>query len=135
MFELYERYCNGSVFKVKYRGVWHLVDNGYLNWASTVPPMKTTMYRNETRWSEWIESVRKGVECTFGIMKDRWIILKAGIRVHGVNSTDKIGMTCCALHNLLIDVDSLSEEWNEELGLYDKEDGPGENRPFALQRL
>ena len=61
--------------------------------------------------------------------------LKASIRVHGVNFTDKIWMTCCALHNLLIDVDGLSNEWNGELGLHDEEDGSRENIPFALQRL
>ena len=112
VFDLFDRDHNGRIIKVKYRGAWQLVDNGYLYWGTTIAPMKTTMYRNETCWSEWLESIRKDVECTFGILKGRFRILKAGIRVHGVNSTDKILMTCCALHNLLIDIDGLSVEWN-----------------------
>ena len=82
-------------------------------------PYEKTVYRNETRWSKWLESMRKDVECTFGIMKGRFRILKAGIRMHGVNSTDKIWLTCCALQNLLIDVDGLSEEWLGQMGQHD----------------
>ena len=59
--------------------------------------------------------------------------LKAGTRVHGVNSTNKIWTTCCALHNLLIDIDGLSVEWNGEMGLHDQEEG--DDIPFALRRL
>ena len=79
-----------------------LVDNGYLNWGTTIPPMKNTIYQDASRWSEWLESMRKDVECTFGILKGRWRILKSGIRLHGVDVADNIWMTCCALHNLLL---------------------------------
>ena len=80
IFELCERNSVGGIVFSKYRGVWLLVDNSYLNWGTTIPPMKNTIYRDETRWSGWLESMRKDVECTFGILKDRFRILKAGIR-------------------------------------------------------
>ena len=134
IFELNDKSPDGEKMKVKYKGAWLLVDNGYLNWGNTISPMKRTVYRNETRWSEWLESMRKDVECTFGIMKGRFRILKAGIRMHGVNSTDKIWLTCCALHNLLIDVDGLSEEWLGQMGQHDPIQ-EGETIPYALQRL
>ena len=38
-FELYELQ-DGEVRAVRYRGAWVLVDNGYLNWAVTIPPLK-----------------------------------------------------------------------------------------------
>ena len=57
--ELLQKDNNGLITKVKYRGAWLLVDNGYLNWGITIPPMKQTMYISETRWSQWIESMRK----------------------------------------------------------------------------
>jgi hypothetical protein len=136
-FELWELDDEGNEVAVKYRGCWLMVDNGYLKWSTTVPPFKNSLSRREIRWSEWIESLRKDVECTFGILKGRWRILKAGVRVHGVEVTDKIFKTCCALHNWLLDVDGLDEQWeqgvpsewegelgwdDEELGWDDEED-------------
>ncbi len=41
-----------------------------LNWSTTVPPMKNTCNCSEIRFSQWLESLRKDVECTFGIWKD-----------------------------------------------------------------
>ena len=90
VFELYQRNEHGEVISVKYCGAWLLVDNGYLKWATTIPLCKNTIFYEETRWSEWLESMRKDVECTFGILKGRWRILKAGVRLHGVDSCDKI---------------------------------------------
>jgi hypothetical protein len=58
VFELYERDCNaGGITKVKYNGAWLIVDNGYLNWPVTVPPMKSTTSRQEIRFSQWLESI------------------------------------------------------------------------------
>ena len=134
IFELNQRSRNGAIIKVKYRGAWLVVDNGYLNWAVTVPPMKNTMYVSETRWSQWIESMRKDVECTFGILKGRFRILKAGVRCQGVKIADSVWMTCCALHNMLLEVDGITGEWDGEGGLFDF-NCESEELPFALQRL
>ena len=59
---------DGEVVKVKYRGVWVVVDNGYHNWSCTVPPFKNSNFRDEIRWSEWLESMRKDVKCAFEII-------------------------------------------------------------------
>jgi hypothetical protein len=109
-FELEER--DGKVVSVKYRDVWVVVDNGYLSWAITIPPFAHTQSRKEIRWSEWIESIRKDVECTFGILKGRWRILKSGIRLHGMDTVDSIWLTCCALHNMLLEADGLNRPWD-----------------------
>ena len=47
----------------------------------------------ELRWSKWIESMRKDVECVFGILKGRFRVLKTGIRLHGIKAADKIWLT------------------------------------------
>ncbi len=83
-FELLERNAQGHINSARYKGPWLIVDNGYLNWSTTVPPLKVTADAKEIRWSQWLESLRKDVECTFGILKGRWRILKTGIRLHGV---------------------------------------------------
>jgi len=133
-FELYEYDEEGNVVKRKYRGAWLLVDNGYLAWSVTVPPIKTTTSRTEIRFSEWLESMRKDVECTFGILKGRWRILKTGIRLHGIEAADKIWLTCCALHNWLLVVDGLDKDW--EQGVQSDWQGElGEHEAASLQRL
>ena len=122
--------CNGKVIEVKYKGCYVLVDNGYLQWSVTVPPMKHTSSRAEIRFSEWLESLRKDVECTFGILKRRWRVLKSGIRSHGLMKCDRTWLTCCALHNMLLDVDGLDREWNN--GIRPTTNGP---IPNAIEKL
>jgi len=106
-FELFENGSNGPV-AVLYRGVWLLVDNRYLEHSSLLPPRKITTIQAEMRLSKWDESMRKDVECTFGILKGRyvharcvWRILKTGIQSHGVPVVTDIWCwkTCCALQN------------------------------------
>ena len=131
-FELYKEDGVGGTRKRKYKGSWLTVDNGYLNWSVTVPPTKTTGSRREIRFSQWLESMRKDVECAFGILKGRWRILKTGIRLHSIASADKIWLTCCALHNMLLHVDGLDEKWEDgvasewegELGQFEPTDIP-----------
>jgi hypothetical protein len=67
-FELldYDRLVN--VTNVKYKGVYVIVDNGYLQWSGTVPPFTVASNMDEIRWLKWLESMRKDVECTFGIL-------------------------------------------------------------------
>ena len=49
---------------------WFLVDNGYLDWSTTIPPMKQHLTYEEIRFSEWLESMRKDIKYTFGIIKN-----------------------------------------------------------------
>ena len=71
-FELFENGSNGPV-AVLYRGVWLLVDNRYLEHSSLLPPRKITTIQAEMRLSKWDESMRKDVECTFGILKGSYV--------------------------------------------------------------
>jgi hypothetical protein len=140
-FELLEYDGEGedaNVVVCKYGGVWLMVDNGYIHWPTCQPPFKHYTTHAEVRWSDWLESMRKDVECTFGILKGRFRILKSGVRLHGVDATDKIWLTCCALHNMLLEVDGMEEGWDDgalspwetELGNHNPHD-----RNFALHRL
>jgi hypothetical protein len=112
-FELLDYDRLGNVISVKYKGVYVIVDNGYLQWSCTVPPFTVTGDMDEIRWSKWLESMRKDVEWTFGILKGRWRILKSGLRLQGVDAVDKVWLTCCALHNWLLEIDGLNAEWSE----------------------
>ena len=56
--------------------------------------------------------MHKDVECTFGIMKGRFRLLHYGFRFQSTTDCDLTWMTCCALHNLLLEVDGLHKNWH-----------------------
>ena len=116
-------------------GAWGIVDNGYHNWSCTQAPSKVNLMRKEARFSEWLESMRKDVECAFGILKGRWRVLKTGIRLDGPEAADRVWLTCCALHNYLLEGnEEQSGEWMGAIGQNDVAD-MRRHAPFALQRL
>jgi hypothetical protein len=144
-FELLARGKDGKVKSLCFLGAYLIIDNGYLNWSCTVPPFGVTNDVNEIRLSKWLESMRKDVECTFGLLKGSWRILKSGVRIYGVDLVDHIWFTCCALHNWLLEVDGLTQEWvggirkltskwDGEMGCLDF-DGIGVEVPNALACL
>ena len=100
-----------------------------------MPPKKNCNTQREAHFSEWVESLRKDIECAFGIMKKRWRILKYGIRFHGILNFDMVWLTCCTLHNYLLDVDGLSEQWDEGLLRDIEEDDNIKDLPFAIRNL
>ena len=114
-FELLEYGPGNEIHRVTYRGVWILVDNGYHPWSITIPPFNYVGNRKELRWSQWMESMRKDVECTFGILKKRWTVLSKGIQATNIITADKVWRTCCALHNYLLDIDGLDEIWQDNV--------------------
>ena len=89
----------GTIKTVTFMGMYILVDNGYLDWSCRVPPMTITNQISKIRWSKWVESMRKDVECTFGILKGRFCVLKTGICLWGAMKVDNVWKTCCAVHN------------------------------------
>jgi hypothetical protein len=85
--------------------------------------------------------MRKDVECTFGILKGCFWVLKTGICLQGTENADKIWCTCCVLHNWLLEVDGLGAKWEGgipshwpgEMGSHDDDAGAATN--FASCRL
>ena len=110
-FKLLERNKTGEVIEVVYKRVWFMVNNGYLSWSCTVPPDNNATRYDIIRFSEWLESMRKDVECFFGIMKGRFCILRYGFRFYSINDCDNMWLTCCALHNMLLEIYGLHLNW------------------------
>jgi hypothetical protein len=144
-FKLLAHDKTGKIKILRFKGVCLICNNGYLSWSCTVPPFSKSNDIDEMHWSKWLESMRKDVECTFGILKGRWRILKSGVRISGVDAVDYVWFTCCTLHKWLLDIDGLSEkwvggvgqcvsDWEGELGGI-KFDGIHKDIPNALARL
>ncbi len=49
-----------------------------------------------------MESVRKDVECTFGILKKRWQTLNNGLN-YAITTYERVFNACCCLHNFMLD--------------------------------
>lgn len=86
--------------------------------------MKVAHTPEETRFSRWLESVRKDVECFFGRLKGRFRILKLGFLFRDKGDIDNVWFTCCILHNILHDFDGLGDleegvHWDGVDGLHD----------------
>jgi len=82
-----------------------ICDNGYLRWPTTICPFtRSNKSSAEGFFSTNIESVRKDVECTFGILKKRWKVLNNGFYQRDIKICEKIFVTCCALNNYLLDL-------------------------------
>lgn len=58
-------------------------------------------------WSDEVESTRKDVERTFGILKKRWRCLINPIEFKNPTYIEQMFQTCCVLHNMLLDFDGL----------------------------
>jgi len=86
-------------------GVYLICNNGYCRWPISICPYagaaKTSL---EGYFSTNLESVRKDVECVFGILKERWKILDYGLRFRHMLTGEKVFVTCCILHNMMLDV-------------------------------
>ena len=70
-------------------------------------------------WSHNVESVRKDIECVFGILKKRFLFFKNPIRSHHPEAINDLFVTCCVLHNILLDYDGY-DNW-EDVMLEDDE--------------
>jgi len=86
------------------KGVYVICDNGYISWPTTICPFMGSRLngRLEDYFSTNLESVRKDVECVFGILKGRWASLDQGFKYRDVKTCGEIFLTCAVLHNMML---------------------------------
>jgi len=101
-------------------GVILLCDGGYHKWRQMMCPLKHTSRLMHTLWSCQLESVRKDIECTFGILKVRFNVLRFPLPYMAKtwnayrSKIDNIVWSCCILHNLLLRHDGLEFLWTKD---------------------
>ena len=107
--------CKGNGEEYLEKGCYHLVDGGYHKWRCLQCPLKHSAIKKDALWSEWAESVRKDVECTFGSLKGRFRCLKVPIFYNTRDVVDNMFFTCCIFHNLLLTFDGLDARWEKDI--------------------
>lgn len=109
----YQIYDNKGVLRTV-KGVYLLCDNGYKKEIHLMCPYTYRSVKEEVYFSEYLESVRKDVECTFGILKARFRILRTGIEYHDMATVENIFKACCILHNMILRYDiPQKHEWED----------------------
>jgi hypothetical protein len=124
---------DGSVAEAK-GGYFYIVDGGYNIWIELIAPFKHEPKSSIGHvWSKQIESVRKDVECVFGILKKRFMILKHPIRLRRLETIEHVFLACAVLHNLLIDYDG-HDDWEEREEMMDFEDVESDIEGDGMER-
>jgi Plant transposon protein len=110
------------------KGLYLISDGGYHKWRCLQCPLKFTTDDWARLWSKFVESIRKDVECTFGILKGRFRILKMRLLIQDKEKIDNVFFSCCVLHNILLAYDGLDGRWEADVdyggadGLHEEED-------------
>ncbi|MFM8622630.1 MAG: transposase family protein [Holophagaceae bacterium] len=86
-------------------GGYLICDNGYLQWPISICPYLRSESNTSRQqcFSANLESVRKDVECVFGILKERWNCLQQGFKFRSIEVCRNIFVACCVLHNMMLD--------------------------------
>jgi len=110
-FEVFERHLNRVIKRKCLASKYFIADNGYHDCNYIMHPitdykyniLRQTMPLDEAErmkaWSDRIESVRKDIERTFGILKMRFSMLEKPLLFTRQEEVTKIVRTCCFLHN------------------------------------
>jgi hypothetical protein len=85
---------------VSRNGLYAIVDGGYHYWRVTQAPVKCASREWDRRWSKRLESVRKCIECAFGRMKRRFLILSKPSLLKSEYHMTNVFKVCCMLHNM-----------------------------------
>ena len=85
-----------------------------LLWTMGIPPPQYfslqcpdhhAMHHDEALFVEWLEFMRKDIEWTFGILKQRFRILKNPIRLYFEDDIDDVVRTSAVMHIILLEFD------------------------------
>ena len=75
----------------------------YCRWQCMQAPTNFPRDGKEIQFSNWLTSIRKDVEYTFGILKKRFRCLKLPFMFKDIRTIEHVFVTCCMLHNMLLD--------------------------------
>jgi Plant transposon protein len=89
------QYCIPQNMILEYYGLGR---RWYHKWTCMMNPLKHTSAGSDRLWSKWVESTRKDVECSFGILNSRWRLLRDCIVQETQNDTYDSEYQKCTRH-------------------------------------
>lgn len=95
------------------KGEYIICDGGYHRWPCLITSDSFDPNLEARAWGAHLESVRKRIECIFGILKKRFRLLKLPINLQYKDDVQNAFITCCVFHNMLLRYDGLDEKWNQ----------------------
>ena len=101
--------------KLTLSSVYLIADGGYLDWECLMSAYPYDSERIKYKFTDWIASVRKDVECFFGILKARFRYFKNPICLHDQKDIDNAFVTACIIHNMILDYDGLNSLWETDV--------------------
>jgi hypothetical protein len=105
--------CDAEGNETKNYGAWLLCDGGYHDWPCLACPFKDQPPGPVRNWSKSVESTRKDIECIFGILKKKFLILKNPIRQEIKENIERMFLTCCVIHNMTMEAEGKFDDWME----------------------
>ncbi len=85
------------------RGAYVIADARFLQIACIIDHSRGDSYSiSNIRWCEFLESIRKDVECFFGILKGRCRYLLNPINTHNFSTISNAFKTCCIYCAILL---------------------------------
>lgn len=84
----YDLFTAHDLTSVRVKGLWLCVDGGYTDIPALISGDPDSLEAAMNTFTHWIESCRKHIECSFGILKGRFRILKLPL----VDQSSKVGV-------------------------------------------
>ena len=93
-----------------------ICDGGFVSWSVLINGYSQFSHvEREYRFTDWLASVRKDVECFYGRLKQRFRFFINPITLRDPNDITNAFFTACIINNMIIDYDGLTSIW--ELGV------------------
>ncbi|CAN1323311.1 hypothetical protein LINPERPRIM_LOCUS32685 [Linum perenne] len=86
-----------------YNQCYYLADGIYPPWATFVKTFSNPGTQEKRLFAKYQEAYRKDVERAFGILQERWAIVRGPSRLWDVQSLGEIMLTCIILHNMIVE--------------------------------
>jgi hypothetical protein len=87
------------------KGAYLITDAGFLQIGAFMDPRIHSWSSDDVTWAEFLESIRKDVECLFGILKNRFRFLWGYNESKSHLTIEKDFKICCIQHNMILDFD------------------------------
>ncbi|CAL1354785.1 unnamed protein product [Linum trigynum] len=129
---LFDHAVQGLVPKVSYvvngkmyDQCYYLADGIYPEWAPFVRTISTPSNQKKKLFARCQEAYRKDVERAFGILQQRWAIVRGPSRLWDVQTLGNIMLTCIIMHNMIVEDQRFEYGDGEEVNIeYENESNP-----------